>query len=332
MNIKKISKNNMAARVAASAESAPSIEDRLNHAKEVVNLHPTASRASVKTPELAPARIEAPSANGGVFVEVDINQIDENPFNARKIYRPERVKELADSIGAIGQDVPGIATIRNGRYILAAGHYRRKAIKLLELPTMSLMVHEGLSDKELFEFSYRENAEREGQSALDNALAWADLLSQGLFESETEIAEVTGFSLANVNKTLRILKISAQILEIVKEDPSLFPMSNLYELSLYEEAAGNSERTLEIAKLMKEGEISRKGIQEARAKLEKPKGEKQQRKTSRAYKINKEGENIGSIKEWDTGRVLLDVVLSDSTEREAIMLELKTRFGIQGAE
>jgi ParB family chromosome partitioning protein len=158
------------------------------------------------------------------------------------------------------------------------------------------------------------------------------LLARGLFANETEIAEVTGFSLANVNKTLRILKLSAAVLEIVKEDPSLFPMSNLYELFLLEDSTGNSERTLEIVKLMKEGEISRKGIQEERAKLERPKGEKQQRNTSRAYKINKEGRNVGSIKEWDTGRVLLDVILPDSSEREAVMLELKTRFGLQGAD
>ncbi|MBL4953398.1 hypothetical protein JK635_14410, partial [Neobacillus sp. YIM B02564] len=40
---------------------------------------------------------------------------------------------------------------------------------------------------------------------------------------------------------------------------------------------------------------------------------------------------IGFIKEWDSGRVALDINLADPKEREALVEELKRRFQIGDA-
>ena len=58
------------------------------------------------------------------------------------------------------RDTPGTATIRNGRFILAAGHYRRHALIALRAPTMLLVIKEDITDRELYELSYRENSGR----------------------------------------------------------------------------------------------------------------------------------------------------------------------------
>lgn len=319
----RISKKNMGDKVKDAAASAPGLVDRLKHAQDVMHAHPalnpTASAATPKEPVL-------PSAVEVRFVTVSVDLVDENPFNARKVYRPERVNELAASIGAHGQDVPGIATTRNGRYVLAAGHYRRRAIKLLGLKTIDLMVHEGLTDKQLFEYSYRENAEREGQSALDNALCWRDLLDQKLYVNETELAEATGISLSSVNKTLQILQLSEPIREVIKQDPSAFALTALYELVLFERVAGGRP-ALEMVNKLLTGDAGRKEVQEARAKLEDPR-ERKRKETSRAYKIQRDGAEIGAVKVWDSGRVLLDVVLPDSAERDKVLADLKQQFGV----
>ena len=319
----KINKRDMAKRIGDAVDSTPDLNDRLRHAKELTESHPLLSPTAPMKP---PAISNGPLVETSKCVAVLVDLIDTNPHNARRIYRPERVSELAASIGAHGQDVPGIATIRNGRYILAAGHYRLRAIKVLGLKTMDLMIHENLSDKDLFAFSYRENAEREGQSALDNALCWNELLTCGLYKSETELAEVTGISLPNINKTLRILKLSDIVLDLVKENPAAFPLSALYELALFETAA-SPNAALELAKLIKAGEAGRKEVQEARARLENPKTRKT-KETSRQYKILREGKSIGFVKAWDSGRVALDVVIPDPAERNEVLENLKSRFGI----
>ena len=314
-----ISKKNMATRVAAAAEATPGIEDRLQHARDIAHLHPIDEPVSARKPDLR-------SGGGTLFITAPIDLIDPNPYNARKIYRPERIQELAASIGAHGQDVPGIATQRNERYVLAAGHYRLRALKFLGLKTMDLMVHEDLSDKDLFEYSYRENAEREGQTALDNALCWRELLDLKLFASETELAEATRMSLPNINKTLRILKLSPPVLDIVKEDPAVFALSTLYELALFE-SVSNSNDACDLAKLIKTGDAGRNEVNKARKKIEEP-NQRKEKEMSTAYKIKRDSAFIGSLKAWDSGRITLDVMLSDGNEREMILNDLKKRFDI----
>ena len=323
-----IKKTNMAERVAKAAAATPGIEERLRHAQEVAHAHPAAETTFAENRTTSSPTQSIEESVSSRLQSISIHLIDTNPFNARKIYRPERVNELAASIGAHGQDVPGIATIREGRYVLAAGHYRLRALKSLARSTMDLMIHEGLSDRDLFEHSYRENAEREGQTALDNALCWRGLLDGGLFANETELAEATGVSLPNINKTLRILKLSKPVLEIISEDPASFALSTLYELALFEDVA-DQEDTLRLANLIRAGEVGRKEIQEARDKCSN-KRERKRKETSRPYKLHREGSYDGSLKVWDSGRVMLDIMFADSKVRETVLAELKTRFGITG--
>jgi len=321
-----IKKTDMAARVSKAAEATPDLGDRLRHAQALSHAHPAGDQHTSSPFNRKPSVGEFGDPSRCVSVSVDL--IDPNPFNARKIYRPERVSELAASIGTHGQDVPGIATQRGERYVLAAGHYRLRAIKSLGRKSMDVMIHDDLTDKELFGYSYRENAEREGQSALDNALCWRDLLDQHLFASETDLAEATGMSLPNINKTLRVLRLSDAVLDVVKEDPTKFALSALYELALFE-TVGDQAATLDLAKQIKAGEAGRKEVQEARARLEDPK-ERKRKETSRPYKIQRDGAVIGSLKVWDSGRVMLDVVIGNTPERDEVLAELKRRFGVSG--
>jgi ParB family transcriptional regulator, chromosome partitioning protein len=329
-----ISKKDMAARAAKAGQMAPSIEDRLRHARDLASSHPADDLPAqpyseiLPQPELEPSPPALAAMPGARLEPIPLELIDPNPFNARKIYRTERVNELVASISAHGQEIPGVATPRDGRFVLAAGHYRLRALKLIGAKTMALMIRDGLSDRELYAHSYRENAEREAQSALDNALSWRELLDQGVYASETEIAEVTGMSLPNVNKTMAALRLSSTVLDFIKEDPKSFALSVLYELALFESVAGNT-KALAMAKLVADNEAGRKEIQEARALLESPR-ERKRKETSRQYKIQRHGVQIGSLKEWDvSGKVTFEVVLSDGKERAALVEELRGRFDLK---
>lgn len=348
----KINKNDMTSRVSAAVDRAPTITSRLEKAKTLVGEHPLAHEASLGTTGVSHGRhidlgggavrepIELPGKRIESLVEVDVHLIDENPFNARAVYRAERIAELASSIAAHGQDTPGIATMRDGRYVLAAGHYRLKSIKVAGLPTMKLLCHPDLSDQDLYAFSYRENKEREGQSAYDDALAWRGLLDKKIYPDQKTIAAVTKNSTGNVNKTLRILDLSSHLLELVAEAPDKYPLTALYELVLFEETvrehleASPSEKerdrydamALEFIRKLREGQIGRDAIQAARISIaeQKPRAKKQ---TSRPYVIDRGGIK-GKFKTWDSGRVLLDITVPEGPDREAIIAELKTKFGI----
>jgi ParB family chromosome partitioning protein len=278
---------------------------------------------------LSPANISYDNKNRRkYFLKVPVALIDPNPFNARHIYLAERVKQLGADIAATGQLQPGVATIRDGRFVLAAAHYRWKGILHAKLPSMDLMVHEELTDQELYEISYKENAEREDQSPLDNALAWRQLIEDQVYANESAIAEATGMSLPNVNKTMAILKLSKPILDLVGQRPADYPLSSLYELVQLETAAGQ-KIALEMAQRVGNGEVGRDAITELRQRYQDPKKERKAKENSRQYKINdSNGKQKGILKEWDSGKVVLEIQCLEQKEREQIVRDLKQRFNL----
>lgn len=340
-------KNLLEKRAAQAAAAAPSLADRIANARQTPNPagefpHTPPSPAFLgNTPQTpdplgdllhvsASAPVSQPSgANNGRFETVPVELIDPNPFNARQIYRSERVAELANSIQAHGQDVPGIATIRDGRYVLAAGHYRLRAIKVSDIATMDLMVHDDLSDKELYERSYRENKEREADSALDDALCWRDLLAQGVYATDVELADSIGQSKSNVSKTLRILDLPDSAIEEIKKDPTAYGVHALYELTLFYAAAKQEHHVLGFLGQLRQGEIGRREIKEARERIQAPKTRKS-KETSRPYALQKEGAYTGSFKVFpESGRLTLDVTFKDQAQRDEILAVLKAKFDIE---
>ncbi len=321
-----INKRDLGSRISKAADSAPGIAQRIQHAQRLAAQHPIAEVPLMHTEATTSANISP--ERGGRFETVSIDQIDPNPHNARQIYRSERVSELATSIQAHGQDVPGIATVRNGRYILAAGHYRLRAIKVAGIHTMNLMVHDGLSDKDLYEFSYRENKEREADSALDDALCWRDLLTNGVYATDVELAESIGQSKANVSKTLRILDLPECVLDEIKKAPTNYAMSALYELALFAKVAPNEDAIVQLVLQLKDGNIGRREIQEARSRMETPRSRKQ-KETSRPYAIAREGAFAGSLKIFpDSGRVTFDVTFQNPADREEVLAIIKSKLGV----
>jgi ParB family chromosome partitioning protein len=74
-------------------------------------------------------------------------------------------------------------------------------------------------------------------------------------------------------------------------------------------------------------DLSTRQVAAIRAKLED--GHLRKRKeTSRQYKIRRGGAQIGSLKEWDSGKVTLEVVLPDPKDRTALVNALREKFGL----
>jgi ParB family chromosome partitioning protein len=247
----------------------------------------------------------------GRFETVLLSLVDPNPYNARQTYT---------------------ATVRNGRYVLAAGHYRRLGLlhihaASMDKATIDLIVKPNMSDRELYEASYRENAERQEQTSYDNALAWKKLLEQGVYENETALSEAVGMSLPNVNKTLAALRLSPAALTVIESAPAKFALGTLYELALFEEVAG-TERTVAMATQVLEERLGRDQINEARKQLVEPKLRKR-KETSRPYPIFVGNKYEGTLKEWPNGKVTLEVNIGDASMRDAFVASLREKFGVK---
>jgi ParB family chromosome partitioning protein len=80
---------------------------------------------------------------------------------------------------------------------------------------MDLMVYESLNDRELYSHSYRENAERETQTALDNALSWSSLTRRVCKRNRDRRGHRS--VPAQCEQDPGILRLSAPVLEVLKK-------------------------------------------------------------------------------------------------------------------
>jgi len=261
--------------------------------------------------------------------QIPIEFLLDNPYNARQIYSAEIVRERASSIATQGQLQPALVTSFSaapGFYYLIDGHYRKKGHQHLGKTEMDCIVHPITNEIDFYRLSFACNQEHTSQSALDNALSWSKLLTDKKVEKEEALVELTGLSWGTINKTLAILKLSKHTLDALEEHPEKFGVAVAYEIYLFEKAAG-SEAGVEMTKRVIAEDLSSRDI----AKIREALVTKHPRKTkdiSRQYKISRGDVQLGFIKDWDSGRVLLDVRVDDSIQRDVLVEELKKRFGV----
>ena len=256
--------------------------------------------------------------------------LDDNPFNARQIYEPEVVSARALSIAAHGQRVPALVCPnweKSGRFFLIDGHYRKRALREAGRSLMDCIIDDSIRTPiELYRVSFLANEERNAQSVLDNALAWRRLLDEHVVDSEQGLVALTGMSAATVNKTLALGRLPAAVEERIREHPQRFGLAVGYEIFLYEKLAGEAACVKLVERILAE-DLSSRDVARIRTQAADgiPRG---RRELSRQYRIEHEGQRIGSLKVRDSGRVVLDVTLADASTRHALLEELKRRFSV----
>lgn len=261
------------------------------------------------------------------YEEVPLELIDDNPYNARSIYEPEKIAEMARQLEADGQLVPGIAVANGERRTLIAAHYRKRGLMLAGIPTMRLMVYDKMSDAALYTLSYKENTLRNKQSSIDDALAWKKALANGIFNSQENLATELGISPANISKTIRALELPEEALAVITQNPASYSMTILYELTLIAPLL-DSEGLLSLIQDIHEKEISRRDIATLRQKIKNKEENKEipPKPTMKSFELYGKSGKIGSIKESSDGRVSFEVTIEDPEAKEKLVAELRARF------
>ena len=163
-------------------------------------------------------------------IEVPLDQIDDNPFNVRLYFHPDRVRELAESIKQIGLRSVPEARVVNGRYQLAFGHMRKRAFLKLNKtdpatwPTMPLDVTD-LTDQQMFLISIEENVRRSDVKPIEIARAVENYMTIYPDAKETEIAVKLGVEQGTISNYRRVLKLPKDILDKIDEGKITFTMA-----------------------------------------------------------------------------------------------------------
>ncbi|MFL9611008.1 ParB/RepB/Spo0J family partition protein [Methylobacillus sp. Pita2] len=289
----------------------------------------TAVAEKVSPPAPVTAAVdEATDKSTAEHAYIPINLVDDNPYNARTIYQEHIVIERAASIAANGQtNAVTVIKLKNGRYQLIDGHYRKRALLHLGSKEILVRIVDAESPLEQYKLSFAANDHRSGQTPLDNALAWKKLIDDGICRTEEEIAHVTMVHKSWVNKILSLTYLPTTLLDLIAENPDKVSQSVAYEVVQYFRQSENNEPLTErlLRNVITEGWGKRDVEAERKRLVEKP---KRTHAMSRQFKITRMTGVSGSLKDWGNGRVVLDVKIQDDEKRKKILELIKKEMDI----
>jgi ParB family transcriptional regulator, chromosome partitioning protein len=163
-----------------------------------------------------PAAVPAPAGEAPPAAEtrervrrVALQSIVPCPFQPRKSFAPETLRELADSIKEQGIVQPLIVREHKGQLQLIAGERRWRAAQLLGLEHVPVIVREA-DDRAALELALIENLQRENLNPIEEAQGYSQLVEQFQLTQE-QVAVKVGKSRAVVTNGLRLLKLAPEI-------------------------------------------------------------------------------------------------------------------------
>ncbi|HNW93976.1 MAG TPA: ParB/RepB/Spo0J family partition protein [bacterium] len=154
----------------------------------------------------ATAAVAAPAAAARPqgLQQIPLAKIDVNPYQPRKQFGEEALRELADSISRHGLLAPLVVRPKGDTFELIAGERRFRALKLLERPEALAFVRNA-DDTASMALAITENIQREELNPLEIAYAYQMLADEGL--THQDIAARVGKSRAGVSNQIRLLKL-----------------------------------------------------------------------------------------------------------------------------
>ena len=149
------------------------------------------------------------------MLAIPIAKIDPNPVQPRQDFGTEELEQLAASIRADGVLQPVLVRPAGERYTLIVGERRVRASRLAGLRRVPGIVREIPEDR-LVEVTLVENIHRRNLNPVEISLALERMVSE-LHLMHEQLAERTGMSRTSVTNHLRLLKLPASVLTLVRD-------------------------------------------------------------------------------------------------------------------
>lgn len=153
------------------------------------------------------------NATSSDIKEISVNDIRPNPYQPRKTFNEEALRELASSIKNHGVFQPIIVKKGIRGYDLIAGERRLRASKMAGLDTIPAIVKD-FSDDEMREIALLENIQRENLTAIELAWAYKGIIDN-LDIRQEDLALKIGKSRSHITNTLGLLNLPEDVQRMV---------------------------------------------------------------------------------------------------------------------
>ena len=153
-------------------------------------------------------------AKEGEIVEIPLTEIRSNPYQPRKDFDEEALKEIAESIKEHGVIQPIIVKKSIKGYELIAGERRTRASKMAGKDTIPAIIKD-FNDQQMMEIALIENIQREDLNPIEEAEAFHKIIVTYNLTQE-EAATKFGKSRSYITNLLGLIYLPDKVKEYVK--------------------------------------------------------------------------------------------------------------------
>jgi ParB family chromosome partitioning protein len=147
--------------------------------------------------------------------QLAVGEIDTSPYQPRTVFDEERIEELSQTIKTHGIIQPIVVRMRNGRFEIIAGERRFRAVKKLGLETIPAIIRE-FNDSQAASIALIENLQREGLTAIEEAVAYQKLIELHNLTQES-LAQRLGKSQSTIANKIRLLGLGETVKHALME-------------------------------------------------------------------------------------------------------------------
>lgn len=154
--------------------------------------------------------------NSGGVMMLPISKVEANAAQPRKLFDPDALSDLAESIATHGILQPiTVRLLQSGYYQIISGERRWRAARQAGLTEVPVLVIEA-DDKKVMELSLIENLQREDLNPMEEAAGYRKLMDEfGL--NQEECSERVGKSRSAVANALRLMNLPEPIQAMVED-------------------------------------------------------------------------------------------------------------------
>ena len=149
------------------------------------------------------------------IVEIPLTEIRSNPYQPRKDFDEESLKEFAESIKEHGIIQPIIVKKSIKGYELIAGERRTRASKMAGKETIPAIIRD-FDDDEMMEIALIENIQRENLNPIEEAEALSKIIEKNNLTQE-EASKKFGKSRSYITNILGLLRLPEKVKKYVTE-------------------------------------------------------------------------------------------------------------------
>ncbi|TFE25352.1 nucleoid occlusion protein [Cohnella luojiensis] len=147
--------------------------------------------------------------------QVPIREIVPSPYQPRSVFDDDRIDELCQTIKTHGVIQPIVVRVRNGKYEIIAGERRWRAVTKLGMEHIPAIVRE-MNDSQAASVALIENLQREGLTALEEAIAYQKLIDLHQLTQES-LAQRLGKSQSTIANKIRLLQLGETVRQALLE-------------------------------------------------------------------------------------------------------------------